>query len=311
MTSHLASDARFPPPASHPTHAFHLPPPRTAVIANRNLSMYGYLTRTIERQLQADPSLVTQVGMFTHLYSYALSPLGLAAQLGDHGMVRHMLQMQCETDWVWGRVTQFSLDLNGIDSSGAGGGDVMELIARIGARKGTTSLLLDSFMNGFINDLFLSKWRMFGRVLLTAQLLPDALLAVSLAIQTLALKETPERLTDGDGRITGLSIANLCLIALRLEEEARVAFLYCRNEQAGTPRADGTRIAPRRMLRMLASFMWVHGVHISLLAYLFATMGAIVLLNPATFLPARAALHSTPGSEWFVRSAAAAARARR
>ena len=30
------------------------------------------------------------------------------------------------------QVTSFSLDLHGIDSAGAGGGDIMELITRIG-----------------------------------------------------------------------------------------------------------------------------------------------------------------------------------
>ena len=82
------------------------------------------------------------------LQLYDLSCMQLAAQLGDHKMLRHMLRKQCNVNWVWGPVTSFSLDLNGIDSAGAGGGDIMELITRMGASKATTSMLLDSFMNG-------------------------------------------------------------------------------------------------------------------------------------------------------------------
>ena len=39
----------------------------------------------------------------------------------------------------------------------------MELITRTSAHKNTTSMLLDSFMNGFINQLFLEKWYLYGR----------------------------------------------------------------------------------------------------------------------------------------------------
>jgi hypothetical protein len=64
--------------------------------------------------------------------------------------VRHILYKQCDIEWVWGPVTSFLLDLNGIDSSGAGGGDIMELIVRVQASRRTQTMLLDSFMNGFI-----------------------------------------------------------------------------------------------------------------------------------------------------------------
>ena len=60
-----------------------------------------------------------------------LSPLQLSAVLGDRALVRHILKQQCSIMWVWGPVTQFALDLNGIDASGIGGGDVMELIVRV------------------------------------------------------------------------------------------------------------------------------------------------------------------------------------
>ena len=46
-----------------------------------------------------------------------------------------MLSLMGQVMWVWGPVTQFALDLKGIDSSGKGSCDIMELIARNGARQ--------------------------------------------------------------------------------------------------------------------------------------------------------------------------------
>ena len=44
-----------------------------------------------------------------------LSPLSLAVRLGDHSMTKHILRKQCTILWVWGPVTQYSIDLSGID----------------------------------------------------------------------------------------------------------------------------------------------------------------------------------------------------
>ena len=91
--------------------------PIHTVIASRNMRMYDFLTTEIESAaLRADVHGVTKVGKLTHLYHYSLSPLQLATQLGDHASVRHILKKQCEVEWVWGPVTQFSLDLEGVDS---------------------------------------------------------------------------------------------------------------------------------------------------------------------------------------------------
>ena len=74
----------------------------------------------------------------------------LAAQLGDHATVRHILFKQCNIEWIWGPVTSFQLDLAGIDSAGEGGGDIMELIVRDRAGRKTQQMLLDSFMQVII-----------------------------------------------------------------------------------------------------------------------------------------------------------------
>ena len=49
----------------------------------------------------------------------------LAAMLGDHPTLRHLLRKQCEVEWLWGPIASYSLDLEGIDSAGMGGGDIM------------------------------------------------------------------------------------------------------------------------------------------------------------------------------------------
>ena len=92
-----------------------------------------------------------------------ISPLQIAALLGDRALVKHLLQKQCKVNWVWGPVTEWCLDLNGIDSAAAGSGDIMELIVHSSARRRTCEMLLDHFMNGFIYKLYIEKWDRFGR----------------------------------------------------------------------------------------------------------------------------------------------------
>ena len=69
---------------------------------------------------------------------------------------------------VWGPVTQYSMDLNNIDSVGSSSSDMMELVARMEASRETTALLLDSFLGGFLNKLFVQKWHLYGWKVLAA-----------------------------------------------------------------------------------------------------------------------------------------------
>ena len=96
--------------------------------------------------LRADERQLTSVGRMTSLGLHCLTTLQLTALLGDHATFKHILQKQCSILWVWGPVTQYSINLLGVDSAGSGGGDVMELIGRIDAKRETTELLLDEFM---------------------------------------------------------------------------------------------------------------------------------------------------------------------
>ena len=65
--------------------------------------------------------------------------------------------------WRWGVVTSYLLDLDEVDSIGAYGNDIMELVTDVRARRGARIMLLDDFMQGFLHSLFEQKWRAFGR----------------------------------------------------------------------------------------------------------------------------------------------------
>ena len=102
--------------------------------------------------------------------------------------VKHILRKQTAVLWVWGPVTQHSINLRGIDSAGDGGGDIMELVARIDAEKGTTELLLDDFMCGFMNKLFLEKWSKYGYKLYYSRLALEVTTMMLLYIMAFVLK---------------------------------------------------------------------------------------------------------------------------
>jgi hypothetical protein len=139
--------------------------PIHAAVASGDPAMWDYLAGEGEDALPhsccADARAVTAVGKAPGRQGFLpnLSALQLAARLGHHGMVRHILRRQCVVEWIWGPVTQFSLSLGGVDSTGEGGGDIMDLIVRPDASKRTTELLLDEFMNGFLNEYILSLSR--------------------------------------------------------------------------------------------------------------------------------------------------------
>ena len=48
-----------------------------------------------------------------------LTPLQLAAHLGNHDMFGHLLMRDTQLVWSWGPVSEFRIPLNGIDSTGA------------------------------------------------------------------------------------------------------------------------------------------------------------------------------------------------
>ena len=92
-----------------------------------------------------------------------LTPLQLAALMGNHTMVKHILHRQTRTLWKWGPVTQYEMDLRGVDSAGGGANDLMELVGHIDAAQPTAEMVLDDFIAGAIWGLFQQKWEQYGR----------------------------------------------------------------------------------------------------------------------------------------------------
>ena len=131
--------------------------PMHAVCANGLMETYDWMTTELPTEFRANVTERSTVGRQVSLNVHGLWPVQLAAKLGNHAAVKHILRKQCTILWIWGPVTQHSMNLRGIDSAGDGGGDIMELVARNDATSETCSLLLDSFMCGFINKLFQDK----------------------------------------------------------------------------------------------------------------------------------------------------------
>lgn len=76
----------------------------------------------------------------------SLSPVQLAAYLGDHRIFQHLMRKRSSVLWVWGPVTSYQVSLAGIDSQGKGDNDVMDLVARRDANDKAREMLGDEFM---------------------------------------------------------------------------------------------------------------------------------------------------------------------
>ena len=254
--------------------------PLHAVVANSQEAMYEFLTYELPPRYRADPKSLTMFGSLTPDLA-SLSPLQLAGSLGDRALVRHILRGQCEVMWVWGPVTQFALSLEGIDASGKGGGDIMELIVRTDARRRTSEMLLDSFMNGFIYKLYLEKWERFGRKIHYARRLIDVTLIVSIAVQTFIIKSDLGRLPEA----RPYAVLNLVLMALITEEEVRTTYHFVRENKG----EGDARLPLLAQVKNASRFLWQHNIHVELIAFALALCGIFLMLadgalpNPATF----------------------------
>ena len=93
--------------------------PIHAVVANRRGDMYDFLVTTHAANPKLKLAKSSKRG--------PLTPLQLAATLGNKITFKHILRQQCGLQWKWGPCAQYEVDLNGIDSAGEGGGDVMEV----------------------------------------------------------------------------------------------------------------------------------------------------------------------------------------
>ena len=136
--------------------------PLHVAVANSLTSMFNFLVDLpglpIEfDDMRARTDVMSQYGTQTNLS--LLNPLQVATKLGDKKLVQYILRTQSKVQWVWGPVSSYNLDLHGIDSCGDSGNDVMEICARLDALEDTQEMLLDTFMAGLLNELFVQKFR--------------------------------------------------------------------------------------------------------------------------------------------------------
>ena len=257
--------------------------PLHAVVANGSIEMYDFITEALPHEWRADPHQVTKKGMTAKAkHLRALTSMQLAAKLGDHKCFRHILRKQCEIEWVWGPVTQFSLNLKGIDSGGEGGGDIMELVTRMDAARGTQEMLLDSFMNGFIYRLFTQKWTKYGRKLYYARLSLDALLLGLLLVLSVHLKTAIVQ----DTLTKVLCAAMIGVMIVIVEEEVRTAILFARNEQG----VGDARLSIREYVVLAWEFTKLHAVQVQVMGmaatlFVIVTLLSVDLDHPSDSLP--------------------------
>ena len=123
--------------------------PIHAVVASENSVMYDFM--------------MDICGANARLEVEELSALKLAVVLGKQAMVKHILKRRLEIAWTWGPVTQYMIPLDEIDTAGSrvipfperclGNLQLLELVVAPNAKKVTSKMLLDSFMNGFFFDV--------------------------------------------------------------------------------------------------------------------------------------------------------------
>ena len=123
-----------------------------------------------------------------------------------------------------GPMTSYKMELTEIDSSSEGGNDIMEVVASLDATPMTRELLLDTFMQGFLHELFLSKWRRFaGSIYYLLRTIDFAYLLVVL-YQGFVLKQNPY------ANVTPATYASLALASVLAFVEFSACFLWWRNE---------------------------------------------------------------------------------
>lgn len=173
--------------------------PIHAVVACGSKSMFDFLiSKELPPHQRADTKSITKPSTYTlPLLQLPLNPLQLAVKLGNHKMVLHVIRRQCcEVQWSWGPTTRYTLNLEGIDSASSvgrsGGKDVMELVTQHGATAKTREMLLDSFMDGLLYKLFLSKWRRFAGKVHCFLLLLDGLLLCLQLFMAFQMKLRPD-----------------------------------------------------------------------------------------------------------------------
>ena len=126
--------------------------PLHAVVACGRTEMYDLLVNTCgAKSLRENDCPTADVEWLT--------PLQLAAKLGNKKMFKHILKSRTKREWQWGPVSKHWIPLDEIDSADSKGHmTVMELLVHPQAKKEAREFLLEDFLHGFLYKLYKDKW---------------------------------------------------------------------------------------------------------------------------------------------------------
>ena len=141
---------------------------------------------------------------------------------------------------------------------------------RAGANSSTTSMLLDTFMNGFLHRLFCQKWYLYGRRLFLLRRGLDLVLIVMLLYLSFDLKTEPVVVS----RHMWVAIWTMVIIAVQIMYEATTAVLFTINEQ----QTSEEHLSLWTLLKLTASWARMHEVPTIMAAHTFtvAACGMVV-----------------------------------
>ena len=137
--------------------------PLHAVVATGNVRMYAFLTDPGKlRTRAATPMSLTSAGR-GNKWKANMLPVQLTAILGNRIMFELIMRKRLKVVWEWGPACMYEISLRGIDSSGEGGNDVLEIICEPDVKQETAEFLLDDVFFGLMHKIVMDKWALFGR----------------------------------------------------------------------------------------------------------------------------------------------------
>ena len=147
------------------------------------------LDRFTKNHKCANPTLPTKDGEFG---SGELTPLQLAVAFGDDKMSEFMIHERSIVQWQWGPLVSLAIPLDEIDSAGPSPSDVMQILDLTTSKPKTHEMVLDTFMDGFLFNLFNRKWQLFAKRTLIMLVALDILTFVPLVIVGMEIRKDRE-----------------------------------------------------------------------------------------------------------------------
>ena len=250
--------------------------PLHAVTANGLRGTYQWMTKELPWEAHADEKMVTSVGRMKGIQLHSMTPLQLAAKLGNKVMFKDILRRQCQVLWVWGPVTKYRVHLTGIDSANRGAADVMELVGMTDAKESTQMMLLDSFMDGFLHQLFITKWQRWGWKVHYVLRTVDVTIMVCLVIIGFSLKQGS---AWAETLCPSLMTVVAVLMIFNVVKESYLSYQYYHERALSAKGLDKVRkIGSREILKDTIAWMRLHAVQTMVLSYLLTTAAFLIFM---------------------------------